>query len=125
MRYNSIMGVAFTAFSVFSSGCGPSEEAEWFDPMARLPNHLVVVFQEEADPGEILSFLEEHTFSSTPHPEIGGVVRIDVQGHVAYEIGLWPNVTVERIAAISEELAASSLVYGIYENVDPAEIVLE
>lgn len=115
------------------SSCGRKETDEVVPFMHDLPKRLVVVFQKEADPREIFSFLEQHTNSPTPHPTggfplrpgIGALQKIRIQGHDGYEIGFYPNVTADQIAAIREEMVASSLVYGIYEDVDPEEIVFE
>ncbi len=115
------------------SSCGEKDSGEMVSLMHGLPNRLVVVFEKNLDQRDVYAFQEKHTLSSVPHPgggyphrpEIGAVIKIQVQGHIAYEIGFWPKVTSEQIAAIRDEMATSSLVYKIYENVDPEEIIFE
>jgi len=130
MRNSGLVISMCLAFPLLS--CWNQEEYEWRD-LKGGTDCFVVLFHEAVEPREIFEFLQKKTNSSTPHPSggyyprdgIAGFVSHRVQGHAGYEICFAPAVTAENRAAILDDMAGASLVYGIYENVDPAEIVLE
>lgn len=124
------IGLALTALL---TGCWREHDSEWTDLRGGLTDCLVVVFNPGADHRAVYSFMNEHTLSQTPHPrggyphrpEIGAVVKVDVQEHVGYQVCFWPKVTADQKAAIRDEMSGDPLVRGIYENVEPSEIDLE
>jgi MFS family permease len=104
----------------------------WDEPMIHfgpeVPASLVVLFREEATPGEVNLFLEQVV--GVPHPGGGhkllpgvqSALRVRVGSHVGYAFQLRESVTPEQEARIRARIRSSPVVWRLYEDVAPAAI---
>lgn len=97
------------------------------------PNRLVVVFRSDVEEHQVNAFLQEHTEAPVPNKvgghilraEISGLMRLEIDGHTAFSIGLWSNTTGDEISAFRDELEASALVDAVYLNPRDSETRLK
>lgn len=98
-----------------------------------LPSDLIVYFNESATQDEINKFVftvvgiprpEQGPSAFDMLPEISSLTLVsELDGHQAYAIDLWQNVSETARREVVERIRQSPIVYVVLENVAPAEVI--
>jgi hypothetical protein len=92
---------------------------------------LVVVLRQYPNDREVTDFLEQNLIvgslkSNFRHRDgIASLVKVEVQGHIAYAITFQPYATKEERAQVKKSVSRAALVYQVFESAAPVSIKLK